>query len=292
MKIEEQRPRVIWAAALEDQLVDRWYHYIIVSAQCDSPKGCRVGWNPVPDGFLELELSFDGDVLNIDARAFDWTIPPWALRNLVLWVLEQNPLLTEQQRVAIMTRFDEVFGTRCVVRLPDGRRYRQKRWGIMKSGNLWTIILNSAHQLGVYSLALYRMGLPWLEILIWAMGDDVLMQWRIEWSSEDLRRQLIALGQLIKRIGKERDFAGYRFHGKGVVEPLYERKHMFVLGHATDDFQVIVDAYRLVYALSKNANIVPWLDRHSTLTKTQVDLWAKGLVKGLVAPPNAHVRVH
>lgn len=272
-------------------MVDRWYCYPLIARQLRAPRGCRVGWAPLPEGYREVAVRFDEGVLNIDAKSFDWTFPPWAAQSLLGWVMEQNPGYTQSQKNAICLRFKEVLGPLCTVRLPDGRRYRQTRWGVMKSGWLWTIILNSLHQLGAYSLALKALDMPWLDWPLWAMGDDVLMKWRQGDDVEALRRQLTSLGQLIKRVGPERDFAGYRFQG-GTATPVYPDKHLFVLGHVPAlELQTVIDAYRMVYGKAEDSELLTWLKRHTTLTDTQVNLWADGLVRGLVAPSTALARV-
>lgn len=278
-KLQDKRYRLISVLALEDQVVDRLLFQDLLAAQVKHPDTVKVGWAPLPAGFRVADAAFQGPVRNVDAKAFDWTLQAHDAEALLRAVLAYYKDLDDRLERIITNRFREVLGDRCVVRLPDGSRYRQTGYGLFKSGWLPTIFFNSLRQIGSYAVAMWlAFGLPLPEF--WALGDDVLMAWIEGLDEGKLIEALRSLGQIVKRIGPERDFSGFRF-GK-TVDPLYTGKHKFILSHVEPaKFTEIVDAYALVYACSSRNDVSEFVKRNSTYAPPVIYAWANGLIQGL-----------
>lgn len=237
----------------------------------------------MPEGFAELQLDFPSHCLATDCTAFDWTFPPWLVKPLLESRLERTRGVSDDYVRACHARWNEVLGTSCVVRLPDGQRLRQVVPGLMKSGWLLTISVNSEAQDLITRAAWYRSRRDDFPTL-WAMGDDVLLSW--DGSDPDrLVKQIRRLGILTKMAVQKREFAGFGF-GEGTnVEPLYPEKHKFLLGHASlDQLEEMVSSYGLLYALAAPS----WADRYITMysrwTKRACRSWALGTLTSGIAP--------
>lgn len=264
--------------SLEDQVVDRWLFYDWHLAELDEViYPTKVGWSPIPSGYRDVERTFPHLCLNTDCSSFDWTLPSWVVDLVIELRLSQCRNMTTEYEAAVRNRYREVLGTGAIVRLPDGSRYCQTRPGMMKSGWFRTLSDNSLAQLLIHGLAFYR-AFGTLPPTIWTMGDDVLMNWGKDLSSEALCDSLRSLGVIAKRAGPEREFAGFKFPGGGVVEPSYPMKHQFVLASVPpDEFQMVVDGYSLIYALARPSPLVDYIRRHSKILQPLARAWAKGL---------------
>lgn len=300
-KLRDGRYRLISVLSLVDQMVDRCLFGTTVSTQVSHPMDSpgKSGWSPFPEGFVHLERMFDGPVLATDCSAFDWTFPAWLVDMIHDLRMELMKGSSESYRAACRARWHEVLGTSCVIRLPSGERLRQTVLGLMKSGWLNTISVNSDAQWFITVLAFIRafpgQSLPRL----WAMGDDVLLFWlaSLDWSDEPrdpakLVAEIAQLGILTKMATPERDFAGFRFHLNGEVVPLYSTKHKFMLAHA-DASQVreLCSAYGLLYALTpphKREWLTPLVEKYGRWTWRTCRLWARGVFnRHLTSDPNA-----
>lgn len=254
-KIDAKRYRLISVLSLVDQMVDRCLFYPMVRAEIDNFQDVpgKTGWSPIPGGYALLENVFGGEVLATDCSAFDWTFPPW-LVDLTLDIrLDMMRSCSQEFERAARNRWHEVLGTDCVLRLPDGTRLRQRVPGIMKSGWLETISVNSEAQDLITSLAWARTRSdPYPKL--WAMGDDVLMAWP-GGDHAPLVAAISELGILTKIATHRRDFAGFNFALNGLVTPLYTDKHRFILAHASaSQLEEMCSAYGLLYALSSDAD--------------------------------------
>lgn len=278
-KIAAGRLRLISVLSLVDQVVDRCLFGGMVRAECSAPfdNACKSGWTPLPQGFADIHADFAGEVLATDCSAFDWTFPSWLVEPLLQSRLENFRELQPGFETACHRRWQEVLSVDCVIRLPCGQRLRQTVPGIMKSGWLLTISVNSQAQEFISRVAWSRCRKDEFPLL-WAMGDDVLMRWS---GGDPARfvRCIRQLGILTKMATHSREFAGFSFPQSGSVEPLYPAKHKFILGHVPlAQLEEVCSGYGLLYALSEQ----PWADeyiiRHSRWTRRSCRAWAMGTI--------------
>lgn len=278
-KLTTKRYRLISQMSLEDQVVDRFLFLDLVERQLRDPhRSVKIGWSPVPQGYQVLQHAFPADVRNTDATAFDWTLPSWVVPEITSWIIEQAREPSEQWKRAVTARIQEVLGAGTLVRLPDGTQYRQSRPGVMKSGWLLTILINSLVQIGLHSLAFYRAFGTLFDGVIWTMGDDVLMSWLSGLSEERFVEALQSLGLRIKRIGPEREFAGFRFEDAPI--PVYSDKHRWLLNHEGPEERIL--AYHLLYGLAPRSDLTDYLRRESPLDDNVVQCWYAGLIRSPV----------
>lgn len=163
-----------------------------VDAACVMQRAGKSGWAPMPVGFYDVLECFPDEVLATDCSAFDWTYPSWIPDMILDIKLEQTQSYSPEYSAAARARFNEVLGTNCTIRLPDGSRLRQTKMGIMKSGWLLTISANSDAQELITLLAWQRAYPDLGECpLLWSMGDDVLMRWYPQLDSQPLVSELL-----------------------------------------------------------------------------------------------------
>lgn len=277
-KLVEQRYRLIWALSLEDQMVDRWLFLSWISAEIRAydKVSSKTGWSAIPAGYRLYERTFRGKVLTTDASSWDWFFPPW----LFHWIWEAKKGLlvdpSEDYLRAVEMRMRELYGDRCLVRLPTGQLLRQLDWGIMKSGSLLTLSHNSAGEFGVYSCAYRQLGLTMGEL--WCMGDDTELEMLGE--TEDEIKQVMdvvsSYGVKVKHYSHEREFAGFQFPREGVVRPAYEAKHKFLL-NSSENPQELIDSYALLYALS-DTDFSQWIRDRQSYAPSLIRAWARGLI--------------
>lgn len=294
-KIRDKRYRLISVLSLVDQMVDRCLFGTAIATEVDAPLSTvgKTGWSPFPEGFVHLEHRFSGAVLATDCSAFDWTFPDWLVPLTHRLRMDLMRGSSADYRSACLARWNEVLGTSCVVRLPDGRRLRQMRPGLMKSGWLNTISINSIAQWLITTLAYRRLYPDRPCPVMWAMGDDVLMGWDHLYDDPTALVGAISdLGILTKMATADRDFAGFRFSLNSEVVPLYADKHKFMLAHAeANQVKELASAYGLLYALTppeKRQWLTPLVERYGRWTWRTCRLWARGVFqRHLTSEPNA-----
>lgn len=285
-KIEEGRLRLISVMSLVDQVVDRvlfgsWQQTEIV--RCMSHPG-KAGWTPMPVGYYSLLATFPENVLATDCSAFDWTFPSWLVSVIFQSRVDRMKSSSETFVNAAWARWLEVLGRDCVMRLPDGSRYAQTELGIMKSGWLLTISVNSEAQdklsLLAYKRAYGSADMPEL----WSMGDDVLMAWDDK-DPSPFQEALGTTGILTKFAVHSREFAGFSFIRTAlgpVVNPLYPAKHAFILRHvAREDLTEVLSAYGCLYALADKVESAWVLDLVRAYGRWPMPVyraWAVGLL--------------
>lgn len=287
-KLEQKRYRLISILSLVDQMVDRilfrpWQRVEIDNVMDHAGK---TGWSPLPVGFYDVLTTFPAGVLATDCSAFDWTFPGWLVTLIPQIRLDQGCGHSPQFELAVKRRIAEVMGERCVIRLPDGSRYRQTRPGVMKSGWLLTISFNSTAQELLTLLAwsrAYSGPCPKL----WSMGDDVLMAWPENLEPDRLVEELKRAGILAKFAEKKLEFAGFgmgRDGGTPYVEPLYPNKHKYLLAHVQQEqLEEVVTSYGLIYALARPQHkdwLEPYLRKYSRWPEATAQAWAYGLLGG------------
>lgn len=239
----------------------------------------KTGWAPLPVGYRALEAVFPSSVLATDCSSFDWTLPEWLPNLLLDCRIQQVRLPSPWYVAALKNRWHAVLRS-AIVRLPSGRRFQQQHWGVMKSGWFRTIAENSAAQVLINSLAWLRTGNAGPMPTLWAMGDDVLMEWPDDCDVRHFEEQLRTTGILVKSGTRDREFAGFRF-GTGTVTPLYPRKHEFLLRYVSPAVrEEVATAYTLCYALAEpeqKAWITHYLTPSASINTATAIGWATGL---------------
>lgn len=272
-KKAQNRERLIFCLSLEDQIVDHMLfdETVLSEVASASVTNSKVGWSPIPTGFLLFYHTFSlDDVVSVDKSAWDWTMPAYIpycyfKQRFSHW----SPL---GQAIA-WRRFNQVIGTSCVLRCPDGRRLRQTGYGIMKSGWLLTIGMNSAAQVYQHYLAQIRSGSP--PRRLWSCGDDVIM----EKSTKEYYVQLSLTGCILKHVKTDAEFMGMSFEPGHVLQPIYPDRHAFSMAYA--DVELLPQlAIGLLswYALARDREVVRPLESYSVLPAYCYKWWAYGLL--------------
>lgn len=267
--------------------MDRLLFYGWQQSEIQEPAFCasKAGWSPIPGGYAEMLALFEDEerCLAIDKTAWDVTMPGWVVLAYLAVKLRQVRTVTPDYVHQVVNRFLEVVGPRAVLRLPDGRRLRQKQWGLMKSGWFLTLSLNSFAQAAQHELACLRLKII-KSPLLWAMGDDSLIYWDL---AKDVvssyMGQLAKTGCLIKHFKFEREFCGFRVFGtiaNPIVNPLYEDKHKFNLSFLKKKVEWETTlSYTLIYALSDSQWIRRIHNRFDIPIGYMQRAWAKGLIE-------------
>lgn len=267
--------------SLVDQMVDRLLFTPWFGAELRAPMSTtqKSGWSPFPAGYQRLLAEFPlNESMAVDKKLWDWTMPSWVVYSYVLLKFQQTAGEEDDWYWrAVWARLYHVLGPGSLLMDADGVIWKQKFWGLMKSGMLLTLSLNSAAQEAQHLLAWIRT-FPFEEPpMVWAMGDDKLV--RMSLDEEQLRlywRALELTGCRVKKIEYSREFCGFLFLGADDVRPLYPEKHKFILRHLEPSVEEeTLLSYELLYALSQDR----WLDR--VIDKRLgllARLWAQGLI--------------
>jgi len=253
-KVADGRLRLIMVLSLEDQLVDRILFSTWSDVEQQNVMGIpgKTGWTPLPFGYKLFDQAFPEEVLATDCSSFDWTVPSWAVRLLLECSLEMVNRGDATYRTLVTNRWAQVLGPFAVVRLPDGERYQQDDYGLMKSGWLRTIAGNSDLQFLIHALA-WRRSHSTSFPTVWTMGDDVIMSWDSSYDKERFEAAMATTGAIVKHGMHAREFAGFRFQ-KDTVDPLYTDKHMYMLRYVSPDQETeVADSYTLMYALASES---------------------------------------
>lgn len=272
-------------------MVDRWLFsdWVLKEIEQVAEISGKTGWAPVPLGFLDILLAFQGNTIATDCSAFDWTFPSWLIANLVRAHLEQCKDQDVVYQQMVLRRYSQVLGPDCIVRLPDGTRLQQQFWGLMKSGWLRTISENSCAQVMINCVAWLR-AFPDIQFPhpIWTMGDDVIMAWPLDYTDETIQRFLKALssvGVIIKQWTDELEFAGFSYareSGRYKVRPLYPSKHMYSIGYTKEPIvKDVALAFNLLYSMSElSPGMEQFILDNSPVSRSFAYAWAVGLISG------------
>lgn len=274
---------MIHCLSLVDQMVDKilftpWYE-----AEKRDPMRTtqKTGWQPIPEGYKRLVEEFSAEhSIAVDKTQWDWTMPAW-----VIWAYVALKKLQcidgdcPRYWNLVWSRLYFVLGPGTKFNMPNGLLWRQLYWGLMKSGWLLTLSLNSHAQHSQHAVACLR--LRWRKLhRLWAMGDDMLADMDLtDEEIEEYWKMLETTGCLVKKIERNREFCGFSFDGPEVVNPLYPDKHQFILRSLKGDLeQETLLSYQLLYALSDNRWVDQFRSRMARDLGPASRLWAKGLV--------------
>nr|QXV86558.1 RNA-dependent RNA polymerase [Solemoviridae sp.] len=277
--------RLISAFGLVDQMVDRMLFYPFFGAEVRKPMEVtsKAGWAPLPAGYQRLLYEFPEKLsLAVDKSSWDWSMPAWVIK--VYFDAKMRQCINPDWEWAYMVahRFMTLYGPGARFVMPDGLVWRQKNVGIMKSGSLLTLSMNSAAQYFQHALAWLRMGNLTDPPRIWTMGDDTLTLM----SDEDIEaysKHLAKTGCLLKICERSRDFSGFLVEGDAIsnakVTPLYQEKHKFMIKHVKPEQEErVMMAFTLLYALNPPDWLKDILKRTNVQMGPKQKLWAKGMI--------------
>lgn len=240
-KIREGRFRLISAVSVIDTMVDRIIYGDLIETLPDRVSPCKVGWSPLRGGHRQLRAEMGDQCMSADKTAFDWTVQPWLVDAWSDFLARMLLNPSHEWTLHHKWRFYHLF-VKPLYQFSDGVTLEQKEPGIMKSGCLLTIALNSFSQYLAHSIVCLRRGdepLP-----IWAMGDDTVQSLQDDsyWDG------ISSLGFIIKEhIYSDTSFAGFRLVRNGMV-PEYRDKHVFLILHTPEeDILQELFAYQQLY---------------------------------------------
>lgn len=250
-KMLEERYRLISGVSLTDALVDRvmfgWLNRQVLNAVLKTP--AYLGWTPVKGGWKTLKDRFGGrSVLCLDKSSWDWTVQEYLVDIWKMFVKEMMHGHPDWWARAVDDRFDLLF-KKAVFQFKDGTQVLQGSPGIMKSGCLLTLLLNSVSQSLLHYIAMIRMNLPPRTLEPISVGDDTL-QLSLPWPRRYVS-ELESLGTRIKGL-KNRHYI--EFVGLGIDDaavPAYWKKHLFKLTSARA-FGEKLAAFQRYYANDEN----------------------------------------
>lgn len=263
-KLENFRYRLISSVSVIDQIIDKMlfdpfieacvknYHYL----------PSKVGWSPYKGGWKTVPIAGQ---MSCDKSGWDWSVKPWYFElgfDVICRLGDFEQLWVDLAR----WRFKELFGNARFV-TSDGVFLKQKQAGVMKSGSVLTIILNSLLQTILHVRVTRELGIP--TTTLWAMGDDTTQN-RVR----DVRAYLAVMKKycIVKEAVPRTEFAGHLFIGAR-VEPLYWGKHCYQLLHADDS--VLEDlgvSYALLYHRSCKRDIVRGILEHLGVKSAPLDV--------------------
>lgn len=245
----------------------------------------KAGWAPLPGGYKRLAVEFPTDqVVAVDKSSWDWTMPGWCVRAYYEVKRQQCRDWDDRYDRLVRARLYHVVGPGSVLRLADGAEFAQRDWGLMKSGWLLTLSMNSMSQLFQHAVAWWRLGNAMSALPhVWAMGDDTIIKYTHDSRKLELYESALATtGCLVKKSVLRREFCGVLVEGDDdvTVTPLYVDKHKFLLSYLDPKVeQDTLQSYFLLYALSKDRWVDEYRDRLIMDHGPMYKLWAKGLCR-------------
>lgn len=231
-KLKEGRYRLIMGVSLIDTVVDRIIFGEMLR-NAASPTNvlrtpCAVGWAPNRGGWRFISL-YTHNGFSIDRKAWDWTVNEWLIQIWEQFIKDMHPDHPSWWSNLVSRRFTCLF---YIARFsfPDGQLIQQGTPGIMKSGCLLTLLLNSVGQTVLHCLAQLRLGKDPYDNIPISMGDDTLQR---PFNSMELYAEELAKMALIKEAEYTHnysEFIGFIFTKTGFY-PAYWKKHLFQLRH-------------------------------------------------------------
>jgi len=280
-KVRERGWRLIQGISIVDNLISR----ILVGDFCDDmiqkveeiPN--KAGWTPAKGGYRWLASRFPGEKLMADKSQWDWTMQGWVVEAIIdlLDRLSEHSS-TPWWRTVVVNHFASLFHG-CVFSV--GRvRVRQTAFGVMKTGSLLTISLNSIAQVALHILAAKRSGTNWRRSLPAVLGDDTMQLNRVSLSYAD---ELGKTGCIVKEmeVSTVATFGGHVFDERTCV-PAYRPKHAWLIAHVEPE--VIVEtfaSYQFLYALDADMlkliqEILAVVDYRRLLSRRSLWSWYEG----------------
>lgn len=182
------------------------------------------GWKQYYRSWQERGLT-----CGLDKSAWDWTAPKWAI-DMDLDLRYRLCRGNEKEKWHQIARglYRHMFEDPKLI-LSDGTIYQQKVPGVMKSGCVNTISINSHCQVFLHLAVCFDNGWP-IHPLPVCCGDDTL-QSHIHVHDLDAYRRY---GVVVKSASTNMEFVGHEFNDHG-PQPMYVLKHLKKLRYVSDD---------------------------------------------------------
>jgi hypothetical protein len=286
-KIDQGRLRLISSVAIREQLVD----HMLLDMQNEAEIG---NWQRLP---FKPGMQFNCGGLHHFVRksrvlACDKSLWDWTVGDVVDLDLEYRERMCMDQyfnkdqydlwRSLLRRRYRELY-YQPVFQLSSGLQFRQLRPGLVKSGAVNTISINSHLQLIYHLIAWRREFGEERAPKIMCLGDDTAVFWPDDRDPSGYLKQTGDLGCKIKIAQLE--YGRYSFAGHiitDVVIPEYNGKHLCRLIYAEDDILLeVLDSYQRLYALDdpRLALIHKWLvnlDMERVISPSNLKNWYLG----------------
>jgi len=242
--------RIIHNVSIIDNLVSRilFGNFLDAAIQDYQLVPSKAGWAPSSGGFAWLHSQLGKTKLMADKSAWDFTMQGWPILAFagLLDRLYQHLEERDNWKVVAGNHLSSLFGD-CTLAIGE-IRVKQVVTGVMKSGWLGTIGVNSIAQVALHILAMKRLKADWRSSVPFAMGDDTIQ-------GADVPRDYVKVLQQGGCIVKEHEFsevcsfAGHTFTGYNCV-PSYVAKHCWLLLHPDPSTQLeAIESYQYLYAL-------------------------------------------
>lgn len=295
-KVKDGAWRLIHGVSVVDQVIAmRFWEPLIDSLPGKwGESSCMIGWTPQKGGYKWLYERFcqtHQDVSSADKSSWDWTWPEW-LNDVVCHLLIDLRVCSSGVEQDVMRNYiHSMLGPRELVYGKFSVTTQQA--GIMSSGWLFTIFLNSVAQYCLHWVASRLAGEDPDSGLFVAMGDDTLQTAR----SSEYWKKLSSLGCILKEVKTVSaselscysegwdfpamlEFCGTIFNYIHSV-PAYAAKHAFALHFGDDElFESVLTSYQYLYAHSDALSLVQErladLNPRAVVPPDQLKAWYDG----------------
>lgn len=229
-KLKEGRYRLIMGVSLIDTLVDRIIFGEFMRS-ASSPANtlrtpCAVGWAPNRGGWRYMSMTYPSG-FSIDRKAWDWTVNQWLVEMWEDFIVDLHPSHPPWWRACVRQRFTNLFYT-ARFSFPDGLLVQQQKPGIMKSGCLLTLVLNSVGQTILHAIAMIRLGRNPYHNIPLSMGDDTIQKPFDYMEDYAIELSKLALIKEAEHTEHFCEFIGFIFVQNGFF-PSYWKKHLYQL---------------------------------------------------------------
>nr|QQO81419.1 RNA-dependent RNA polymerase [Soybean thrips sobemo-like virus 9] len=246
-KLETGRLRLISAVSLVDTMIDRvlfgWLQRKALTVVGRTP--CLTGWTPLRGGWRYVYDRFKNKrVCCLDKSSWDWTVQGYMVDLWKEFIKELCVGAPPEWEVLMEARFKILF-EEAVFEFKDGSQVKQGTKGIMKSGCLLTLLMNSVGQSMLHYLASDRVGRNPMSCQPITIGDDTTQE-----SFDELPEyveQIARLGAKVKgfKVQNWVEFIGFAF-AHDTCFPAYWQKHLFKLQYC--DLSDSIMSYQVLYA--------------------------------------------
>ncbi|APG75784.1 hypothetical protein 2 [Hubei sobemo-like virus 42] len=224
-KMENKRWRLIQCCPLDVQVL--WHMLFAKSNELEANESMSIpsvqgmvlpfgGWKEHYNRWMKNKLFFGSD-----KTAWDWTASEWMIE--LDLELRRRLIHTDDDWITQAAKvYENAFYDAHLI-LGDGRIYRQMYPGIIKSGCVNTISINSRCQVMLHLLYSFRKGISPYPMVV-AVGDDTL---QAEEHAVD-KQMYERFGVVIKSVSETLEFLGREWNDDG-PRPMYVSKHIFSL---------------------------------------------------------------
>lgn len=232
-KIAEKRWRLIMAASLPVQIVWHMLFDYMNDAEISNAYfiPSQQGINLVGGGWKQYTNQWESKGLDwgLDKSAWDWTAPYWCMElDLEFRRRMGNGRFMAEWTDLARHLYSQMFEDPKLV-LSDGTVWQQCVPGIMKSGCVNTISINSHCQVFMHLLYCFEMNVDIYPLCV-ACGDDTLQHPK---HCGDIKFY-DKYGVIVKSASESREFVGHEFTRDG-PHPLYMSKHMKKVRYVSEE---------------------------------------------------------